>query len=645
MTNEEVNIKIEKLKDDVSKVMTGLVDIQKESKLPVANDSFIRAQKLLKQQEYSIVVCGEVKQGKSSFINSLLGKPLLPVADQVTTSQVFRISNSPEESFYLVFDDGTRTKLDNYDQMIRYGTELTPEERDNDPLLVGRTLQWIEVNTPASFLPPNVHLLDTPGLGALYRSHAEITHRYAAAADAVIFLKTAQDPLVDTEIAFLKEVLTVTPNIMFIQSKIDQFDANTLEEMIARNQEQLNERLGLRTEDTQYKFWPFSSKSLLKASQTTDDKARTLLQKASHYDDITGALSVLLYRTLGHCVCSLALDESAAFFRRQINAVQEECNMLTAKTAQDKARIQNNKKKRQDEFNRKWGKNGTEYANLAKRISTIIATGKNRVSSIFSNRGSVFIEFNNRIDDLSTNDEISECADSLADSFTAAVSAAWQSEISSVQHEINSDLVDCKIGCDQVSYNTIAVQTTAGPIVSARVYDNIRNFSIGGSIGGSIGAVVGLVLAPLTGGLSTAINVLGPLIGFLWGGNAARKQAMEQQNQKNKTVLKNMLNNYLSQLHSQFMVSPRVGENSPADQFFTDVKEGSEKGLQDIISNETSALQTECARLDDDARCSEEEATKRLAEKRKILENLVKLGETINQVNSEKNNLSQSIIG
>lgn len=47
----------------------------------------------LRNEEFEVVVCGEVKKGKSSFINAIIGEDILPVDTKVATSQAFRIVN------------------------------------------------------------------------------------------------------------------------------------------------------------------------------------------------------------------------------------------------------------------------------------------------------------------------------------------------------------------------------------------------------------------------------------------------------------------------------------------------------------------------------------------------------------------------
>ena len=65
--------------------------------IPKPDMSVKSAGAVIQQEQYDVVVCGEVKKGKSSFINALMGDEVLPTNTQVATSQVFRIINDEVE--------------------------------------------------------------------------------------------------------------------------------------------------------------------------------------------------------------------------------------------------------------------------------------------------------------------------------------------------------------------------------------------------------------------------------------------------------------------------------------------------------------------------------------------------------------------
>ena len=210
-----------------------------DCRYPAITDNFKQAQNCIEHPSYNIVVCGEMKKGKSSLLNAIIGHDILPVANQVATSQVFRISNNQTQSFELVFSDGSRKSISK-DQLAEYGSQVeanlygSHEEEFN-----GKLLDYIQVNTPVEFLPDGVSLIDTPGLGAVYKSHESLTQNYVRKAAAVLFVFDPERPLVDLEQKFIKKVLEVTPHIMFVMTKIDMYKASEWSTQLERTKESL----------------------------------------------------------------------------------------------------------------------------------------------------------------------------------------------------------------------------------------------------------------------------------------------------------------------------------------------------------------------------------------------------------------------
>ncbi len=93
----------ETLKKKTLDVMTKMLSFVKQYpkvELPNPSNEFIIAKDLMAKGEFNLAVCGKVKNGKSSLINALIGRELLPVSTDVATSRVFKISNAEEDSFF-----------------------------------------------------------------------------------------------------------------------------------------------------------------------------------------------------------------------------------------------------------------------------------------------------------------------------------------------------------------------------------------------------------------------------------------------------------------------------------------------------------------------------------------------------------------
>lgn len=64
----------------------------------------------LRQGRFNLVVLGEFKRGKSSLINALIGRPLLPTGVLPLTSVVTILRGGPEERLLVRFEDGRRER-------------------------------------------------------------------------------------------------------------------------------------------------------------------------------------------------------------------------------------------------------------------------------------------------------------------------------------------------------------------------------------------------------------------------------------------------------------------------------------------------------------------------------------------------------
>lgn len=214
---------------------------------------------------FRLVVMGEIKKGKSSFINALLGEPdLLPTASDVATSTVYKLLYGPEQRIKAFFlpdvDSGRRVEphVIDRDELPSYGTE------DGNPGNTKR-VDFIGIELPNPLLKQGLVLIDTPGVGGLFKAHRDITWRYAPNADAVFFVLDSVEAVISAdEIRFLKELIgKVTKRVFFVQSKIDACDTEQWRAWADRNRSILRDKLGIASERLYY--FPLSAKLKLLA--------------------------------------------------------------------------------------------------------------------------------------------------------------------------------------------------------------------------------------------------------------------------------------------------------------------------------------------------------------------------------------------
>ena len=107
---------------------------------------------------FRVAIVGEFNRGKSSLINTLLQKEILP-ADVIPTTATFnRVVYGAEPKAYLIFRDGT-TRAVPIEEMESSITRLTEESEET-----ARTVSEAVVEYPSMFCSNHVELIDTPGL-------------------------------------------------------------------------------------------------------------------------------------------------------------------------------------------------------------------------------------------------------------------------------------------------------------------------------------------------------------------------------------------------------------------------------------------------------------------------------------------------
>ena len=236
----------------------------------------------LRSGKCTLVVIGEIKKGKSSLINALLGlQNVSPVSSDVATATVFRVVYGPkrrnivvlrsksERSTALNFGEITENEIaQEFGRMINQKSVLTEKEvPDADLFFYGtedgnpcneKGVDHIRIEVPCEALRNGLEIIDTPGLGGLMKGHADITWSYIPNAQAVLFvLESVQSPFTKDEQSFLLKIKAITPRIIFAQTKIDVVDPAKWTSWRERNLEEISKVLGIEKE--QIPYFPVSS--------------------------------------------------------------------------------------------------------------------------------------------------------------------------------------------------------------------------------------------------------------------------------------------------------------------------------------------------------------------------------------------------
>jgi len=209
-----------------------LVDGTEDGRLLTRLDDEIRK---LEANRFHLVVLGQFKRGKTTFVNALLGEELLPVGVIPVTSVVTLVRYGSEKHFDAVFTDNSRREIQSSD-LKEYITEQgNPENR--------KCIRYVEITHPSVFLKDGIVLVDTPGIGSLYVHNTETTQDFIPHVDAAVVILSADLPVTQTEYQFLGEVAQHVERLFFVLNKSDLFAPSEMEEAVSYTYKVLTERM------------------------------------------------------------------------------------------------------------------------------------------------------------------------------------------------------------------------------------------------------------------------------------------------------------------------------------------------------------------------------------------------------------------
>lgn len=207
----------------------------------------------LRREQFHVIVLGEFNRGKSTFINALLGAPVLPVAVRPTTAAINIIRYGETPRAVVSFRDGRE--------------EEVPIETLSDYVVVAGAqvseVKWVTVHYPTELCRNGVLVVDTPGVNDIDEQREEITYDFIPKSDAAILLLDCETPVSGSERNFLADrvLRSDIPKIFFVLNKADQLD----EEELAESLDYARGKLGELVEEP--RLFPLSSKGALKARQ------------------------------------------------------------------------------------------------------------------------------------------------------------------------------------------------------------------------------------------------------------------------------------------------------------------------------------------------------------------------------------------
>lgn len=270
----------------------------------IQNSRYITELNILKDRlndkTFRIAVVGEFSSGKSTFVNSIIGKDVLKHAATETTATVTYIHNVLEndrriDTCDIEYVDGKKQHISDLEQLKEYTTV-------NSAINVADTIRSVSVYVNFLKVPYPVMIADTPGLNGIADRHREITLGEIKKAHACIYLLSSNG-IKSTDLDFIKVLLNYQNRFIFIQNFIDllrESEGDTLLSKIDKDKENLKLFFGKENKEVNYDVYGISAAKALAAKDLSKTKVfdddgyeisdRKKLYEESHYQDFEDLL-------------------------------------------------------------------------------------------------------------------------------------------------------------------------------------------------------------------------------------------------------------------------------------------------------------------------------------------------------------------
>ncbi|MGC8494391.1 MAG: dynamin family protein [Syntrophobacteraceae bacterium] len=289
------------LRDCLFGIITTLEDTVRDAASKSLGETRIK----LEEEAFNLVVLGEFKRGKSTFINALLGQKILPTAIVPLTSVVTILRYGQELKVEVEYLGGRIEEI----ELADLSTFITERENPQNK----KRVKEVTVFYPSEYLRGGVRIIDTPGAGSVYSHNTEVAYAYLPHVDAGIFVVSVDPPLSKSEHQFLKDVREFVDKIFFVLNKIDQVDEEDRQESLQFTAQVIEEEVG----SGKVRIYPLSARRALEAKSAGDELLlkRSLLPEFEKQllDFLTREKGGVFLKSVVNNLLKLISDETISF--------------------------------------------------------------------------------------------------------------------------------------------------------------------------------------------------------------------------------------------------------------------------------------------------------------------------------------------
>ena len=190
----------------------------------------------LRDRRFDVAIVGEFNRGKSSLLNLLIDRMVLPAGILPVTAAVTELTYGDQDNARVNFTDGTEEIID----LTQLETFITEEANPGN----ARNVETVQISLPSPVLRHGAVFDDTPGVGSIFRHNSETAREVIDRADAAIVVLSADTPITDAERSLIRALGKRSQKTFFVLNRIDHLEQEDRERIKWFVENVLNEAFG-----------------------------------------------------------------------------------------------------------------------------------------------------------------------------------------------------------------------------------------------------------------------------------------------------------------------------------------------------------------------------------------------------------------
>jgi GTP-binding protein EngB required for normal cell division len=209
--------------ETAAEILDAVAELCGRYEIAALDDFLDSCRNFAKDTTLNIAVLGRFKAGKSSFLNHLFQRPLLPVGVIPVTSVVTEIQYGPQEKAEVHFDGGRVERV----PVERVGEYISESENPENRKRVSR----VRVELPSMARYRGIRFVDTPGLESVFEHNTDASLEWLPNVGLALVAVGVDPPLSQHDIELIRNLSRYTPNISLLLTKIDVLEEREREQV------------------------------------------------------------------------------------------------------------------------------------------------------------------------------------------------------------------------------------------------------------------------------------------------------------------------------------------------------------------------------------------------------------------------------